>query len=74
MLQISAAVFPTVKCDICGKSFSQNEYLKQHIRAHTAEKRFECVVCGKPFAQRQHLRFHIFTHTGEKPYECDVCG
>ena len=59
------------KCDECGKGFSENGSLQNHIKTHTGDK---CDVCGKGFSENGSLQNHIRTHTGDKPYKCDVCG
>jgi KRAB domain-containing zinc finger protein len=37
------------KCDICGKVFSRNSRLQQHITTHTGDKPYRCDKCGKGF-------------------------
>ena len=39
------------ECDICGKTFSQNHQLQNHIRTHTGDKPYKCDICGKGFSQ-----------------------
>ncbi|CAI9743915.1 ---NA--- [Octopus vulgaris] len=51
------------RCDICGKSFSEN-----------GEKPYHCDICGKSFSETGNLTQHKRIHTGEKPYHCDICG
>lgn len=49
-------------CQYCGKGFSKNFDLQQHIRAHTGEKPYQCVVCGRAFAQKSNVKKHMSTH------------
>ena len=61
---------------VCGKGFSQNSNLQNHIRTHTAitgDKPYKCDICGKGFSKNSNLQKHIRTHTGGKPYKCDIC-
>ncbi|XP_077301950.1 zinc finger X-chromosomal protein-like [Arctopsyche grandis] len=61
-------------CTWCGKSFTEQRGLLNHVRAvHTGEKRFKCSFCPKAFPVSGKRRQHERVHTGEKPYQCDVC-
>jgi len=62
------------KCLHCGKRFSRNKHLNEHLRIHSGEKPYECTQCGKKFSQSGSLKRHKRIHSGEKPYECTQCG
>lgn len=61
-------------CEECGKSFSENHRLKQHMMTHTGDRPYDCHICGKSFARRTAYRQHLLIHTGKRPYICDICG
>jgi len=61
-------------CEECGKSFTENHRLKQHMMTHTGDRPYECHICGKAFARRTAYRQHLLIHTGKRPYICDICG
>ena len=67
------------KCDSCGKSFSREGYLKQHI--YRVHEDYECEACGKIFSVAEsssrgksfsllgYLKKHIkVIHKGHKDY------
>lgn len=54
------------KCDVCGKHFATNEYLKCHKRCHMGVKPYKCEVCGKTFGLRASLAQHSNVHAGNE--------
>lgn len=60
------------KCDHCGKLFTRNWYLKQHIKLHLNEKPFACSHCEKRFLNSSNLKQHMRTHSVE--YRCCICN
>ncbi|VDL61150.1 unnamed protein product [Hymenolepis diminuta] len=63
------------KCGVCGKSFSRNNTLRDHVMAvHERLKPHKCEICGKDFCQYSTLLLHISSiHNGERPYSCGYC-
>ncbi|XP_046975301.1 zinc finger protein 160-like isoform X5 [Vanessa cardui] len=63
------------KCPYCGKMFTRNSHMKNHVRRlHLKEKNVECTVCKEKFFDRALLNVHMVKHVGERNYHCDVCG
>ncbi|KAJ8379004.1 hypothetical protein AAFF_G00232330 [Aldrovandia affinis] len=61
-------------CQVCGKTFMDENRLRKHEKLHSAERPFVCEICTKAFTTQAHLKEHLKIHTGFKPYRCDVCG
>lgn len=55
-------------CPTCGKRYSNNSNLKQHIlNVHAArELAHSCPVCGKAFKTRQYMQIHMNSIHGVK--------
>ncbi len=60
-------------CDICGKSFCDTNYLKNHIKRHNEAKDFKCTMCDKAFKMIGDLGNHIKTHLNERAFSCAIC-
>ena len=60
-------------CHQCGKSYSDYEHLKSHIR-FVHNKKYSCHICFRPFSKPQLLASHISVHTGHRLLKCSTCG
>ncbi|KAH8817296.1 fungal-specific transcription factor domain-containing protein [Xylogone sp. PMI_703] len=54
------------RCPFCSLTFSKEEHLSRHIRAHTKEKPFGCITCGKMFTRNDTLLRHARSHNDSK--------
>lgn len=61
-------------CQVCGKTFLDENRLRKHEKLHSADRPFICEICTKAFTTQAHLKEHLKIHTGFKPYRCDACG
>ena len=64
-----------MKCNFCGKGFSQTGHLKQHISSVHEGIRHKCEICGKDFSAQYNLQKHIaIVHEGQKnQFQCEKC-
>ena len=62
-------------CDSCGKSFANKEYLHQHKKIHTGERKVKCKQCEKVFSGTEALGKHVKAiHDKIKDHICNYCG
>jgi len=61
-------------CQICGKAFSRDKTLRQHLIYHYNERKISCEICGFKTINGAKLRRHLKTHTGVRNYSCSICG
>lgn len=62
------------ECPLCHKVFNRKTSFLNHIRNHSAEKKWVCNYCHKGFSQQANLRNHERIHTNDRPYVCIDCG
>lgn len=60
------------QCDICSKTFANQNNLKRHLMIHSGIKDFECDICHKRFHQKITMQTHRLTHVN--PFTCNQCG
>ncbi|XP_073982787.1 uncharacterized protein [Rhodnius prolixus] len=63
----------SLSCQVCGKLFSKDVHLSQHMKVHE-EKQWQCNICEKAFTTKYFLKKHRRLHTGEMPYRCKTCS
>ncbi|CAG9766011.1 unnamed protein product [Ceutorhynchus assimilis] len=64
------------KCKQCSRSFTEENYLNNHMRSHLPEeeKPHECNICKKRFIHPTMLQKHLLRHTNERPFVCKICN
>jgi len=69
----SCVLYP---CDICGKEFGKESYLRTHIESiHEKTHTCTCDVCGKVFLSKATLSQHVkYQHEPVKTIPCTICG
>ena len=60
-----------VKCEDCGKDFSNVSVLNQHAKKHSSE--FKCSICDLQCQNNRVLNTHMKIHFATDPYRCKVC-
>ena len=55
----------STKCEECGREFSRNCDLENHLEDHEKEKSYECDQCGKSFFLEWRLKKHENVHKGD---------
>jgi len=66
-------------CEYCGKKFTAQKALANHVKLHTGEKNHSCTRCGAKFVQLNSLLVHWTKHIGKVADDlddlvCKICG
>ncbi|XP_067004360.2 uncharacterized protein [Anabrus simplex] len=60
-------------CDYCGKLFSSENSLSEHVLIHMEQALHECRICQKTFTKMSNLTVHMGLHTDVTRFQCSVC-
>ena len=61
-------------CDVCGKSFCTEGYLRYHKQSVHEGIKHHCDICGVGFTFKMALYAHRKIHTGERNHVCHICS
>lgn len=61
-------------CQLCGKAFSRDKTLRQHLLYHLNERNIVCEICGFKTINRPKMARHQKSHTGQRDFACSICG
>lgn len=62
-------------CDVCGRTFSTNDYRKRHPCGQIIlDRPFNCEQCGRAFSKPESLAAHTAAHATFSGLTCDVCN
>uniref|UniRef100_A0A336L7V4 CSON006287 protein n=1 Tax=Culicoides sonorensis TaxID=179676 RepID=A0A336L7V4_CULSO len=61
-------------CNECGKCYTNEMTLKNHIKQHLGIRNYRCNFCEMTFVALGNLKVHEVTHhTHKYPYKCSMC-
>ncbi|XP_038605982.1 zinc finger protein 335 [Tachyglossus aculeatus] len=63
-------------CPVCGRVYSMQKRLTQHMKSHSPDKPHMCDKCGKSFKKRYTFKMHLLTHihaVGYRRFKCEFC-
>ena len=72
-IQLSKSRSKSNKCEKCGKVFTKEKELANHIKSHSQDIGHECEKCEKVFESRHQLKEHEALHSTEAPFLCVKC-
>lgn len=75
-INVRAKLSKFKKCDVCGKRFSCEQNLHEHLKEfHMLNKKFECKVCRERFYTINNLIIHQNSHElNIRNFHCQYCN
>lgn len=68
-------IFNTIPCSkLCGKAFSRDKTLRQHLLYHDNKRDVECEICGFRAINMPKLKRHLKSHSKQRDYSCSICN
>ena len=61
-------------CKICGKTFPRGPGLREHLRTHSGDMKFQCEHCDMACNRKTDLKRHMIRHLKSKNFKCNICG
>ena len=62
------------KCEFCGKLFTKQNNLNQHIKCVHKGVKYKCDFCPKEFWNHRYVKVHIKSvHEGVREHQCNQC-
>ncbi|XP_054742733.1 serendipity locus protein delta-like [Anastrepha obliqua] len=62
------------KCEICGITTKDEEYLELHKNIHEGKSDLECRYCNKRYTRKINVIRHMHKHWDKKKFQCERCG
>lgn len=57
----------------CDKRFKTKKNMRNHLKLHNQDRKFQCDFCSKRFRTLAYLNSHLQTHQDVKKYKCNFC-
>lgn len=74
IIHIESAERP-FKCHLCPNTFTRQQLLDFHVKAHLGAKPFKCTKCTSSYIHERDLRRHVRAkHEPIVPFVCEICS
>ena len=62
-------------CEVCGKTFKQDFYLKRHMKSHNSIGKYvQCSLCSKDIDKEKLKKHGKEVHQNIKEHKCSTCN